>query len=84
LADDAVAVVTGWHLVVALTTRTRVAIAQGNREEAERDAHDALACAAGSGVYLPVPDILECLADLPREVDNHQAARLFGAEALRQ
>ena len=30
----------------ALTTRARVAIAQGEPEQAERDAHDALACAA--------------------------------------
>ena len=64
LADDAVSVATGWHLVVALLARARVAVAEGDREEAERDAHDALACAASCGVYLPLADILECLADL--------------------
>ena len=42
-ADDAVAATTGWHLSQALTTRARVAIAQGEPEQAERDAHDALA-----------------------------------------
>jgi hypothetical protein len=33
----------------ALTTRARVAIAQGEPDEAERDAHDALAGAADDG-----------------------------------
>ena len=42
-ADEAVATATGWYLVGALTTRARVAIAQGEPEQAERDAHDALA-----------------------------------------
>jgi DNA-binding CsgD family transcriptional regulator len=36
-------------------------------------------------VYVTLPDIVECLAPLAREVDNQQAARLFGAaEAIRQ
>jgi DNA-binding CsgD family transcriptional regulator len=84
-ADDAVAVATGWYRVVALTAGARVTIAEGEPVEAERDAHDALACAGDSGVYLPVPDILECLASLARGIDNHQAARLFGAaDAIRQ
>jgi hypothetical protein len=38
--DDAVSVAAGWHLVMALTTRARVAIAEGAPEEAERDARD--------------------------------------------
>ena len=42
-ADDAVSTATGWYLAMALTTRARVAIAQGEPEQAERDAHDALA-----------------------------------------
>ena len=43
-ADDAVATATGWALLMpALSTRARVAIAQGEPEQAERDAHDALA-----------------------------------------
>jgi predicted ATPase/class 3 adenylate cyclase/DNA-binding CsgD family transcriptional regulator len=85
-ADEAVAVATGWYRVVALTARARVAIAQGEPEEAQRDAHDALACAADTGVYLPVPDILDCLARLANDAGSrHEAARLFGtAEASRQ
>jgi predicted ATPase/class 3 adenylate cyclase/DNA-binding CsgD family transcriptional regulator len=85
LAEDAVSVATGWHLVVALLARARIAVAEGDREEAERDAHDALACAASCGVYLHLADILECLADLARDADRRQASRLFGAaEAFRQ
>jgi predicted ATPase/class 3 adenylate cyclase/DNA-binding CsgD family transcriptional regulator len=85
-ADDAVAVATGWHLVCALLARARVAVAEGEPGEAERDAHDALACALSSGAHLPLPDILECLAGLASEAGNReQGARLFGAtEAIRQ
>ncbi len=85
-ADDAVSAVTGWHLMVALTARAQVAIAQGKPEDAERDAHNALACAADSGAYLTLPDLLECLAGLIGDAGSHQeAARLFGAaEAMRQ
>ena len=70
----------------ALTTRARVAIAQGEPEQAERDAHDALACAADVQAYLGVPDILECLAGLAGDAGSHrEAARLFGAaQAIRQ
>jgi hypothetical protein len=42
LADDAVAATSGFHLSLALTTRAGVAIAQGESEQAGRDAHDAL------------------------------------------
>ena len=71
----------------ALTTRARVAIAQGEPEQAERDAHDALACAAeGFEAYLGISDILECLAALAGDAGSHrEAARLFGAaHAIRQ
>ena len=84
-ADEAVSVGTGWHLVAAQLARARVAIAEGNREEAQCDAHDALACVVSCGAYQPVAGILECLADLARDADSQQAARLFGAaDALRQ
>jgi DNA-binding CsgD family transcriptional regulator len=85
-ADEAVATGTGWYLSLALSTRARVAIAQGEPEQGERDAHDALACAAGVGAYLEVPDILECLAGLAGDADSHrEAARLIGAaHAIRQ
>ena len=78
LTDAAVAVATGWQLVTALLVRARVAIAEGEPAEAERDAHEALACAANSKVYLPVPGILECLAGLATADGNHhEAARLL-------
>lgn len=64
----------------ALTTRARVAIAEGEPEQAERDAHDALACCAGVNAYLGVPDILDILAGLASGAGNNiEAARLFGA-----
>jgi DNA-binding CsgD family transcriptional regulator len=85
-ADDAVTSTTGWNLTVALTTRARVSIAQGEPEQAERDAHDALTCAAEVEAYLGISDTLECLGTLAGEAGGHrEAARLFGgAAALRQ
>jgi predicted ATPase/class 3 adenylate cyclase/DNA-binding CsgD family transcriptional regulator len=85
-ADDAVATAPGWVAIYALTARARVAIAQGEPDQAERDAHDALAHAAEVEGYLHIPDILECLATLAGEAGGHrEAARLFGAtEAIRQ
>jgi predicted ATPase/DNA-binding CsgD family transcriptional regulator len=84
-ADDAVSTTTGAVLSDALTTRARVAIAQGEPDQAERDAHDALAGAAEVEAYLFIPDILECLGTLAGEAGGHrEAARLFGAaEAIR-
>ena len=63
-----------------------MAIAQGEPDQAERDAHDALARAAEVEAYLFIPDILECLGTLAGEAGSHrEAARLFGAaEAIRQ
>jgi len=43
----------------ALTTRARVAIAQGELEQAKRAAHDALIRGAGMGANVGVPDVLE-------------------------
>ena len=85
-ADEAVTTATGWWLMGALTARARVAIAQGEPEQGERDAHYALACAAEVEAYLLIPDILECLAALAGEASSHpEAARLFGAaEGIRQ
>ncbi len=85
-ADQAVAVVPGCHQVAALTVRAFVATAQGEREQAERDAHEALAIAARTQGYLRVPYTLECLAHLAVEGANHpSAARLLGAaDAMRQ
>ena len=80
-ADEAVTMATGGiYLSAALTTRARVAIAQGEREQGERDAHDALAIAASMQAYLGISDILECLAGLAGQDGSHrEAARLFGA-----
>ena len=57
-ADDAVSVALGAHLMMALVTRARVALAQNDRDQAERDAHDALTLAANLRGYLVVPDVL--------------------------
>jgi predicted ATPase/class 3 adenylate cyclase/DNA-binding CsgD family transcriptional regulator len=79
-ADEAVTAATGYFLSVALLTRARVAIAQGEPEQGDRDAHDALACAADVEAYLPIHDILEFLARLAGDAGSHrEAARLFGA-----
>jgi predicted ATPase/DNA-binding CsgD family transcriptional regulator len=85
-ADAAVAAMTGYWLAYALAIRARVAIAQGAPDEAERDAHEALASAVGVHAYLCVPHILECLAGLATEAGRHaEGVRLFGAaEAIRQ
>jgi DNA-binding CsgD family transcriptional regulator len=85
-ADAAVAIAQGYHLTTALLVRARVATADGAYEDGERDAHEALACAASRGLYLYVPGIFECLAGLATRDGNHPlAARLFGAaDALRR
>ncbi|MGO8851552.1 LuxR C-terminal-related transcriptional regulator, partial [Mycobacterium sp.] len=81
-ADEVVSTTTGWYSAMALTVRARVAIAAGEPEQAERDAQDALTCAAELKAYLLIPDILECLAALAGEGDSHrEAARLFAAAA---
>jgi DNA-binding CsgD family transcriptional regulator len=86
LANAAISTATGWHLAAALLARGRVAIAEGELAEGERDVHDALAGAAKKGVYLHLPDTLEVLAGLATNAGNHhEAARLFGgAAAFRQ
>jgi predicted ATPase/class 3 adenylate cyclase/DNA-binding CsgD family transcriptional regulator len=82
-ADDAVTTATGWAVLIrALTTRARVAIAQGKFEQAERDAHDALATVPECFPYLGFSETLECLATLAGDAGSHrEAARLFGAAA---
>jgi predicted ATPase/class 3 adenylate cyclase/DNA-binding CsgD family transcriptional regulator len=79
-ADEAVSTTTGAFWSDPLTTRARVAIAQRASDQAERDAHDALARAAEDEAYLFIPDILECLGMVAGEAGSHrEAARLFGA-----
>jgi DNA-binding CsgD family transcriptional regulator len=86
LADDAVAATSGFHLALALATRAGVGIAQGQPEQAGRDAHDALATVASSGAYAAAPETLECLAALAVGAGGgREAARLFGAaDGIRQ
>jgi DNA-binding CsgD family transcriptional regulator len=85
-ADAAVAIAKGYHLAAALLVRARVATAEGASEAGERDAHEALTCAASKGLHLYLPGIFECLAGLATADGNHPlAVRLFGAaDALRQ
>lgn len=82
-AEGAVTTAAGWYSMWALTTRARVAMAQGDHEQAECDLHDAITCAVETAAYLGTPDNLECLAVLAG--DLRQAARLFGAaQAIRE
>ncbi|MDT5013860.1 MAG: hypothetical protein QOD39_20, partial [Mycobacterium sp.] len=86
LADDAVSGTTGWHLAVALSTRARVAVAQGRPEMAERDVHQSLAVIVEVKALLSVPETLECLARVIGDAGGgRDAARLFGAaDSVRQ
>jgi DNA-binding CsgD family transcriptional regulator len=76
----------GCHTAVALSSRARVAAAEGEREHAERDARDALAAAAATDAHLITADALECLARLACDAGSHcEAARLYGAaDAVRK
>jgi predicted ATPase/class 3 adenylate cyclase/DNA-binding NarL/FixJ family response regulator len=79
-ADDAVSVAPGAHLTMALATRARVAIAQNDPGQAERDAHEALTRAAKLQSRWIVADALECLAVVAIGTgSNPEAARLFAA-----
>ncbi|MBX7433129.1 LuxR family transcriptional regulator [Mycobacterium sp. Y57] len=85
-ADGTAAVAPGWYQMVLLSVRAQVTLAQGEPDQAVRDAHDALGIAARTGGYLRVPDTLECLVRLAADGGGHQyAARLLGAaQAIRQ
>nr|WP_242670102.1 LuxR family transcriptional regulator [Mycobacterium decipiens] len=81
-ADEAVLASTGWHQMVALIARARVAIAQDDLGRARDDAHAAVACGVDAQTYLAMPDAIELLAGLASDAGSHrQAARLFGAAA---
>ncbi|OBJ17895.1 helix-turn-helix transcriptional regulator [Mycobacterium colombiense] len=84
--DETVAVVPGWFRMAALTVRAFVALAQGETEQAERDAHSALTIVAQTRGYLRLPDILECLSHIAhgRGSDEYAARILGAAEAIRQ
>ncbi|MBB5161399.1 putative ATPase/class 3 adenylate cyclase/DNA-binding CsgD family transcriptional regulator [Mycobacterium sp. AZCC_0083] len=79
-ADDTVAMTMGWHRVRALTARARVAIAQGDPDQAERDAHEALGVATTVGSYVCLSNTFECLARLAADNGDHRhAVRLLTA-----
>lgn len=79
-AEDAVSETTGWHLALALTTRARVAMAEGEPAQAERAANDALTCAAEIGAHSCLSDIFECLGGVAGGQGGYrEAARLLGA-----
>lgn len=79
-ADRAAALAPGCFRLRALTVRALVALAQGQREQAERDLYDALAVATDTRSCLRLPDTLECLARLTATDGGHRtAARLLGA-----
>jgi DNA-binding CsgD family transcriptional regulator len=81
-ADEAVAAAPGWVIVSALAARARVAIAQGEPEQAERDVFDALTRVADLAAHVYIPDILESLATLAGDAGSHrEGARLFSAAA---
>ncbi|MGX9674067.1 helix-turn-helix transcriptional regulator [Mycobacterium sp. HM-7] len=82
LADEAVGTTNGWHKMVALTLRARVAMAQRQCGQAERDAHAALACGVEVQACLGIADVIDCLAELAADSGRRsEAARLFGAAA---
>jgi predicted ATPase/class 3 adenylate cyclase/DNA-binding CsgD family transcriptional regulator len=81
-ADEAVSAAAGCNLAITLTARARVATAQGQPDQAERDALQALAVAAEVDAHLITADALECLAAHVGNAGNHrEAARLYGAAA---
>jgi predicted ATPase/class 3 adenylate cyclase/DNA-binding CsgD family transcriptional regulator len=82
-ADEAVALATGWAIRIwSLTTRARVAIVQGEPEQADRDIHEALANLPDGFPYVGIPDALECAATLAGGRGSfREAARIFGAAA---
>jgi predicted ATPase/class 3 adenylate cyclase/DNA-binding CsgD family transcriptional regulator len=84
-ADDTVVMTVGNYQMFALVARAYVAMAQGENDQAERDAHDALALAADTGAFMRVPEALEVLGRSACAEGNHRhAPRLFGAaEAIR-
>ena len=85
-ADQAVSATAGWFRMEALMIRAYVALAEDDAEAVERDAHDALACAADIEAELGLPHILDILARIAAQAESYpEAARLFGAaEAIRQ
>lgn len=85
-ADDAVAATTGSHRAQALTARALIAMFQGESEQAERDAHGALAALSEVSAHGGASAAFDRLAVLANGSGNHrEAARYLGAaHAIRQ
>lgn len=80
--DEAMPVGSGFHRVLLLEVRGRIAMAEGELAQAEQDANDALTIAAETEAYLAVPDLLDLSAALNTNAGRHNdAALLFGAAA---
>ncbi|VEG38907.1 regulatory protein LuxR [Mycolicibacterium flavescens] len=80
--DETVALTAGNYQLNALVARAHVALAQGERDQAERDAHDALVLALATRALLHVPEAFEALGRCAADFGNYRrAARLFGAAA---
>ncbi|MGN6336892.1 response regulator transcription factor, partial [Mycobacterium sp.] len=79
-ADEVISSTTTWGVAATLTSRSRVELAQGELDAAEKDSYDALDIAARLGGDLIVPFALDCLAIVAARSDNHLlATRLFAA-----
>ncbi|WP_109560971.1 LuxR family transcriptional regulator [Mycolicibacter engbaekii] len=79
-ADAALSVGMGFHRILLLEVRSRVALAEGDPEQAKRDALDALTLATESEAYLAVAELLEVLAACATTSGRHdEAARFLGA-----
>ncbi|WP_101952110.1 LuxR family transcriptional regulator [Mycobacterium sp. 3519A] len=79
-ADDGILTAVGNYRMLALVGRAYVALAQDESEQAERDAHDALALATETGAFLRAPEALEVVARTAcASGEFRHAARLFGA-----
>jgi DNA-binding CsgD family transcriptional regulator len=87
-AEDGISAATGRPALAmaAHLTRARIALADGELEQAERDTRDALAHGVAVESRHGVSDILEFLAALAADTGGHrEAARLFAAaDAIRQ
>jgi predicted ATPase/class 3 adenylate cyclase/DNA-binding CsgD family transcriptional regulator len=85
-ADRSIAATKGWYRATALTIRARIAMAENDPEQAERDSYEALVCSADVVAHLCLPDIFDLLASLAGDAGSHrEAGRLFGAaEGLRR
>jgi DNA-binding CsgD family transcriptional regulator len=85
-ADEAVSLTNGVYRAMALTARSRVALAEDDVEAAEQDAHAALSTASSVDAHTATPDALECLAAATVAAGGANGlVRLLGAaDALRK